>query len=151
MSAIKYYNDGSSFRLPNKRIITEWIRRTAQAEGYDAGDINYIFCSSEKLLEINRQFLGHDYLTDVITFDYSDLKDSKTVSGEVYIDTETVADNAAQYGITPLHEMHRVIIHGLLHLCGYKDKTPSAASRMRSKENTCLKTLSKMFVKTSEK
>lgn len=149
MSAVKYYNDGSDFRLPNKRIITAWLREAAEKEGYRTGDINYIFCSSEKLLEINRQFLGHDYYTDVITFDYSDLKETKTVSGEIYIDTQTVADNAAQYGITPLHEMHRVMVHGILHLCGYKDKSPSAASRMRSKENTCLKALSKMFVKTT--
>ncbi len=147
MPSVKYYNDGSDFRLPSKRIVTAWLRAAAKAEGYETGDINYIFCSSEKLLEINRRFLGHDYYTDVITFDYSDLKDSKTVSGEIYIDTQTVKDNAEQYGITPLHEMHRVMIHGVLHLCGYKDKTPSASSRMRSKENTYLKMLSKMFVK----
>jgi len=147
MSAIRYFNDGTSFRLPHKRIITDWLRRTATEEGYAAGDINYIFCPPEKHIEINRQFLGHDYFTDVITFDYSDLKESGTLSGEIYIDTRTVADNAAAYGTTLLHEMHRVMVHGVLHLCGYKDKTPSEASLMRSKEDRYLEMLAETYDK----
>ena len=144
MSAIKYFNDDCLFRLPCKRIHNNWLRAAAQAEGYATGDINYIFCRSEKLLEINRQFLGHDYYTDVITFDESDRRGRKIISGEIYIDIDTVTDNAARYGITVLHEVHRVMIHGLLHLCGYKDKTPSAAVRMRARENRYLRLLSKM-------
>lgn len=145
MSTIRYFNDGSAFRLPHKKIITEWLRQTASREGFTAGDINYIFCAPEKHIEINRRFLGHDYFTDVITFDYSDLDKSRTVSGEIYIDTRTVEDNAGTYGTTPLHEMHRVMVHGVLHLCGYKDKTPSEAETMRSKENTYLELLSEIY------
>lgn len=148
MSAIKYYNDQCDFRLPSKRIVNNWLRRTAENEGYATGNINFIFCSSEKLLEINRKFLNHDYYTDVITFDYSDLKDTKTISGEIYIDVETVAQNAVEYGITTLHEIHRVMVHGVLHLCGYKDKSTTAAARMRSKENHYLRLLSRMHKKT---
>ena len=91
---VRYYNDSCSYRLPEKRRTTEWLRRVAEEEGYALGDVNYIFCSAERLLEMNRQFLGHDYFTDVITFDYSDRKGARTVSGDIFIDVETVADNA---------------------------------------------------------
>ena len=87
---------------------------------------------------MNRQFLGHDYFTDVITFDYSDRKTTRTVSGDIFIDVETVADNAAQYGATRLQEMRRVVVHGLLHLCGQKDKTPRANAQMHRKEDKYL-------------
>lgn len=136
--AIRYYNDSCSYRLPAKRATTAWLRRVAEAEGYTAGDVNYIFCSAERLLEMNRQFLGHDYFTDVITFDYSDRKGTRTVSGDIFIDVETVADNAGQYGATRLQEMRRVVVHGLLHLCGQKDKTPRANAQMHRKEDAYL-------------
>lgn len=83
---VRYYNDSCSYRLPEKRRTTEWLRRVAEEEGYALGDVNYIFCSAERLLEMNRQFLGHDYFTDVITFDYSDRKEARTVSGDIFID-----------------------------------------------------------------
>jgi len=111
----------------------------AESEGYTLGDVNYIFCSARRLLEMNRQYLGHDYFTDVITFDYSDRKGSRVVSGDVFIDVETVADNARQYGATRLQEMRRVVVHGLLHLCGQRDKTPRANRQMHSKEDKYLK------------
>lgn len=104
------------------------------------GDINIIFCSADRLLEINREFLQHDYFTDIITFDYSDL-DEGYISGDLFIDIETVADNATQYDATPLEEMHRILIHGVMHLCGQGDKSPEDAIAMRAKENKYLKNL----------
>ena len=103
------------------------------------GEVNYIFCSAQRLLEMNRQFLGHDYYTDIITFDYSDLKGEGIIHGDIYIDVETVADNARQYGATRLEEMRRVVVHGVLHLCGQKDKTPRANAQMHHKEDKYLK------------
>lgn len=102
-------------------------------------DVNYIFCSAERLLEMNRQFLGHDYYTDVITFDYSDRRKNRTVAGDIFIDVETVADNARIYGASRLEEMRRVIVHGLLHLCGQKDKTPRTNAAMHRKEDKYLR------------
>ena len=136
---VGYYNEDCTYRLPQKRRTTAWLREVAAAEGYVLGDVNYIFCSARRLLEMNRQFLGHDYFTDVITFDYSDRRGTRTVSGDVFIDVETVADNARQYGATRLQEMRRVVVHGLLHLCGQRDKTPRANRQMHSKEDKYLK------------
>lgn len=135
---VRYYNDSCTYRLPDKRRTAEWLRRVAEEEGYTLGDVNYIFCSAERLLEMNRQFLGHDYFTDVITFDYSDRKGERTVSGDIFIDVETVADNARIYGATKTDEMRRVVVHGVLHLCGQKDKTPRAERQMHRKEDKYL-------------
>jgi len=137
--AIRYYNEACRYRLPQKRVTSAWLRSVAEEEGYTAGDVNYIFCSAQRLLEMNRQFLGHDYFTDVITFDYSDRKGTRIVEGDVFIDVETVADNARQYGFTTLQEMRRVVVHGMLHLCGQKDKTPRTNARMHRKEDKYLK------------
>lgn len=143
--AVKYYNEGSAYRFASKRIITRWLHAVAEAEGYRIGDINYIFCSSEYHRQINIDYLGHDYFTDVITFDDSDRKGSRTVSGEIYIDVDTVADNARIYHAIPATEMRRVVVHGLLHLCGQGDKTPNAAIVMRRKENRYLKMLAPLL------
>ncbi len=135
---VRYYNDSCTYRLPEKRRTSAWLRSVAEAEGYTLGDVNYIFCSSERLLAMNREFLGHDYFTDVITFDYSDRRGTKVVSGDVFIDVETVADNAREYGAGRTEEMRRVVVHGLLHLCGQKDKTPRANAQMHRKEDKYL-------------
>ena len=131
--AIRYYIDCDNFRFNNRRIITRWLRESAAQEGYSIGDVNIIFTSSDKLLEINRQFLLHDYYTDIITFDESNL-DEGILAGELYIDIETVADNAIQLNITPLEELHRVVVHGIIHLCGQGDKSDNEAAVMRKKE-----------------
>lgn len=144
--AVKYYNDSCSYCLPQKRLTAAWLRRVAECEGCVLGDVTYIFCSAERLLEMNRQFLGHDYFTDVITFDYSDLKHSQTVSGDIFIDVETVADNARLYGSSRISEMRRVVVHGLLHLCGQKDKTPRTNRQMHAKEDKYLKLLEDEFL-----
>ncbi len=127
------------YRLPQKRLTARWLHEVAQAEGYTLGDVTYIFCSAQRLLEMNRQYLGHDYFTDVITFDYSDRKGTRIVSGDIFIDVETVADNARQYGFTALQEMRRVVVHGVLHLCGQGDKTPRTNAQMHRKEDKYLK------------
>ena len=137
--AVHYYTDDCSYRLPEKRRTTAWLKAVAEEEGYMLGDVNYIFCSAARLLEMNKEFLAHDYYTDIITFDYSDRKGSGVVSGDVFIDVETVADNARIYGATKIEEMRRVVVHGVLHLCGQKDKTPRANAQMHRKEDKYLK------------
>lgn len=137
--AVRYHNDECTYRLPQKRLTAAWLQRVAEEEGYALTEVDYIFCSAARLLEMNRQYLGHDYFTDVITFDYSDRKRSRTVAGDIFIDVETVTDNARIYGVTPLQEMRRVVVHGLLHLCGQKDKTPRANAAMHRKEDKYLK------------
>lgn len=134
---IRFYNDGCAYHLPNKRKIAAWIARCIHMHGYEAGELSFIFCSGAKHLEVNRTYLGHDYRTDVITFDYSDLAQG-IVSGDIFIDPQTVRDNAGIYGVPALTEMHRVIIHGVLHLCGFGDKTKSEQSVMRREEDRCL-------------
>ena len=136
-TGINFYNDGCSYLPRQRRKIREWLIEVAIEEGFLVTDVNYIFCSAEKLLEMNRQFLGHDYFTDVITFDYGSRK-QRIAAGDIFIDVETVADNARLYGTSSRNEMLRVIVHGLLHLCGQKDKTPRTEARMHSKEDKYL-------------
>lgn len=133
--AIHFYNQETDY-MPRGRVkINRWVREAIHNEGFRVGDICYIFCSSENHIGINRQYLGHDYYTDVITFDYSDLEGRKVVSGDIFIDPFTVDDNAAQLGTEAAEEQLRVIIHGAMHLCGYKDKTDAEAAQMRQKED----------------
>ncbi len=130
--AVRYYNEGADFRLPDKGRMAVWVRGCVENEDFRLGAVNFIFCSPARHLEINRQFLGHDYATDVITFDYSE---RGVVSGDIFIDPATVAENAAERCIAPEVEMRRVMIHGVLHLCGYGDKTPKQQKLMRAKED----------------
>ena len=135
---VRYYNDSTTYRLRDKRKIAAWLKRVAQEEGYSLGDVNYIFCSSEVHRKMNIDFIGHDYFTDIITFDYSDLKGEGVVSGDIFIDVDTVADNARIYGATRRDEMLRVVVHGVLHLCGQKDKDPEDEAEMHRKEDKYL-------------
>ncbi|MBO7185678.1 MAG: rRNA maturation RNase YbeY [Alistipes sp.] len=139
---IHFYNEGCSY-LPTKRLaLRRWIEEVIALEGYKVGEINYIFCSSEYHRQMNRDFLGHDYFTDVITFEERDSRVGQgIVSGEVYIDVDTVTDNAPLYNALPINEMRRVIVHGALHLCGHKDKSPYAEKMMRRMENRYLRLL----------
>lgn len=133
--AIHFYNQETDY-MPRGRVkINRWVREAIHNEGFRVGEICYIFCSSENHIGINRQYLGHDYYTDVITFDYSDLEGRRVVSGDIFIDPFTVDDNAAQLGTDPAEEQLRVIIHGAMHLCGYKDKSDQEVVQMRQKEN----------------
>lgn len=118
--------------------VERWIRAVAAQYNFSVGELNYIFCDDEKILAVNREFLQHDYYTDIITFDYT----TRTrVNGDIYISLDTVQSNAEQVGTTFLHELHRIIIHGLLHLTGQADKTPETKAQMTAKEEDALKKL----------
>ena len=119
--------------------LTNWISKVCIIENYNLGDISLIFCSDEYLLDMNRTHLDHDYYTDIITFDYTD---NQIVSGDLFISIDRVRDNASDFNVSFEHELHRVIIHGVLHLCGYKDKSDDEAKLMRSKENNALSMIS---------
>lgn len=135
---VNYYCEQCNYQLPQKRNIRAWLRAVAKAEGeLEIGEINYIFCPSSLHRQMNIDFVGHDYFTDIITFDYSNL-DEGFISGDIYIDYQTVADNARIYGTTAEREMRRVVVHGVLHLCGQGDKTPDTEAVMHSKEDKYL-------------
>ncbi|OFY39499.1 MAG: rRNA maturation RNase YbeY [Bacteroidetes bacterium GWF2_40_14] len=147
---ISYLREGTKFNFSKRRICTNWIKAVIHDEctnfsndetkdrRFTAGDITIVFCSDEYLLEINKKFLSHDFFTDVITFDYSN---KKTISGDIFISIETVRDNSSFYKKDFSNELHRVIIHGVLHLLGYKDRTKTQKLLMRERENFYLKKL----------
>ena len=140
---IRYFTEDTTFTLKGKRLVSKWLREVAEGRGYEIGELNYIFCSDPYLLAINRQFLDHDYETDIITFDNSDdyLLETghKGVSADIYISVDTVRINAKAYGEGFDRELHRVIVHGLLHVIGYDDVTDWKQRRMRAAENRALK------------
>ena len=115
--------------------VSAWVRQVAKGYGKVVGDVNYIFVDDETMLDINRRFLGHDYYTDHIGFDYSE---GDALSGDIYISLDTVASNALLFGTTPADELHRIIIHGLLHLCGLRDKTEEERQHMQQAEDRAL-------------
>ena len=115
--------------------VSAWVRQVAKGYGKVVGDVNYIFVDDEPMLDINRRFLGHDYYTDHIGFDYSE---GNALSGDIYISLDTVASNALLFGTTPADELHRIIIHGLLHLCGLRDKTEEERQHMQQAEDRAL-------------
>ena len=125
-----------------RRNISAWVKAVAATYSKRVGDIGYIFCNDEKILEVNRQYLQHDYYTDIITFDYCDdalLTGKKdTIAGDLFISLDTVRSNAQQQGTTYEEELHRVIIHGILHLCGINDKGPGEREIMETAENKAL-------------
>ena len=118
-----------------QRETTAWIKAVAETYGKTVGDIAYIFCSDEKILEVNRQYLQHDYYTDIITFDYCE---GKRLSGDLFISLDTVRTNAVQFEAPYETELFRVIIHGILHLCGINDKGPGEREIMEAAENKAL-------------
>jgi len=125
--------------LKEKKLIRQWIVDAIKNEGKKTGDITYIFCSDEYLLSMNQQYLHHDDYTDVITFDYTE---GERVSGDIFMSVERILDNSIQLKTTPEEELHRVMIHGVMHLCGYKDKKPGERKNMTLKENQYLEMLS---------
>ena len=136
---IHFTNDNIDMPNIDFTQVERWIKSTAAQYGFAVGDLNYIFCDDEKILSVNREFLQHDYYTDIITFDYT----TRTrVNGDIFISLDTVASNAEQVGATFEQELHRIIIHGLLHLTGQADKTPETKAQMTAKEEDALKKLS---------
>lgn len=125
------FNYETDFQLENESVYEQWIDAVIESEGKEPGEINYIFCDDEYLHNINMQYLNHDTLTDIISFDYciGDL-----ISGDIFISIERVQDNAKDYEVSFNEELLRVLAHGVLHYCGYKDKTDKEAELMRTKE-----------------
>ncbi len=132
---IRFTTDDTEMPALDERKIGKWIRSVAAEYGFSVGNINYIFCSDERELEVNRQFLGHDYYTDVITFDYST---PTTLNGDIFISLDTVRSNAEMVSTTFDHELLRILIHGVLHLTGQGDKTPETKAQMTQKEESAL-------------
>lgn len=135
---IKYFSS-TDFVIANKNELTLWLESAAKTEGRTLGELAFNFCSDDSLSKINKEFLNHDTLTDVITFDYSALKE---VSGEIFISTDRVRENASEFQQSFEEEIRRVMIHGLLHLCGYNDKTIKEKSLMSDRENFYLDSFS---------
>lgn len=133
--AITYYAENIPFPPIKRREITQWIKTVAAVYEKKIGDIAYIFCSDEKILEINREYLQHDYYTDIITFDYSE---GNKISGDLFISLDTVKSNAETFHTKYSEELHRTIIHGILHLCGINDKGPGEREIMEAEENKAL-------------
>lgn len=132
---VSFIADSIEMPALDERKVTRWIRAVAAEYGFGVGNINYIFCSDERELEVNRQFLGHDYYTDVITFDYST---PSTLSGDIFISLDTVRSNAEMVGTSFEYELLRILIHGVLHLTGQGDKTPETKAQMTAKEEHAL-------------
>ncbi len=132
---ITYQAEGVRMPKIKRRETTAWIRSVAATYGRKVGEVGYLFCSDEKILEVNREYLGHDYYTDIITFDYDE---GDTLNGDLVISLDTVRSNAELFNRDYDEELHRVIIHGILHLCGINDKGPGEREKMEAAENKAL-------------
>lgn len=143
-SKVCLFFDGTRPYLPGRSALKKFIEKIFKSEGIRLLSLNYVFCTDKRLLEINREYLGHDFYTDIISFD---LSDEPGVIGEIYISVPRVKENAQKLGIPAITELHRVIFHGALHLCGYKDKSRSDILSMRTTEDKYLKLFSRGTVK----
>ena len=132
---ISYLNDGVKMPAIKRREVSAWVKAVAQSYGKKVGDIAYIFCNDEKILEVNKEYLQHDYYTDIITFDYCE---GDTISGDLFISLDTVRSNSELVGASYEQELYRVIIHGILHLCGINDKAPGEREIMEAAEDKAL-------------
>ena len=138
---IHYFYEDVDFRLSHKAAFSDWIHGVIRSHGFESKEINYIFCSDDYLLEINKQHLDHDYHTDIITFDNSEQENS--IESDIFISIDRVKENANEYHLGFENELSRIMIHGILHLLGFGDKTRSDQKVMREKEDTCLSLLKK--------
>lgn len=129
------FNFDNSFNLKDRLKIKRWIKQVVENAGFRLGSVSYIFCSDEKILEVNKQYLNHDFYTDIITFDYVE-KD--IINGDIFISTDRVRENAQEFNVAFEEELHRVIIHGILHLLGQQDHSTKEEKQMRKKENEAL-------------
>ncbi|MDO3626764.1 rRNA maturation RNase YbeY [Mucilaginibacter sp. BT774] len=133
MPSINFFEEDISFKLKNKTAVKQWVKAAIEAEGYKLKELNYIFCSDEYLLKINQQYLDHDTYTDIVTFDNSE-KDG-IIEGDIFISIDRIRENAIKFNSGEIHELHRVIIHGVLHLLGYQDKAAEKKKIMTAKED----------------
>lgn len=134
--AVRFFCEDVAFDIPNPQKTKNWVRKAIDLENCSPGEINFIFCSDKYLLSINKQYLNHNTYTDIVTFDTSEEKD--VISGDIYISVDRIKENAGRYDATFQHELLRVLIHGVLHLVGYGDKSQRQKSEMRRKEETYL-------------
>ena len=137
----KFFTEETKFQLKERIHIKNWINETIIQENSNPGIINFIFTSDKYLLEINKQYLSHNYFTDIITFNYCE---QNIINGDIYISISTVKNNSRQFNVTFIEELHRVMIHGILHLLGYNDKTDEEKAKMREKENQYLEKVKKL-------
>ena len=136
MPAIQFFEEDISYKLKNKTLVRQWIKDTITAEGFKLKELTYVFCSDAYLLPMNQQYLDHDTYTDIITFDNSEVEGD--IVGDIFISVERIRENAAKFNIAETDELHRVIIHGALHLLGYTDKTVVTKKKMTQKEDEYL-------------
>jgi probable rRNA maturation factor len=129
---IRQFSEDIDFKLKGVLAIKKWLKGTLENEGFTLGEINYIFCSDNYILKINKEYLNHNYFTDIITFNYNEVK---KVNADIFISIDTVKSNANSRKIDFENELHRVMVHGILHLVGYNDKTPTQQVEMTSKED----------------
>ena len=139
---IRFFYEEVDFKLKHPTKVRQWITKSAKKEKRQISEVNYIFCSDKYLLSLNQDYLKHNTLTDIITFDNSE---GSMIAGEIYISIERVGENAAKYDSGLTDELHRVMIHGILHLCGYKDKRPLEKTLMRKKEDAYLSLRKQLF------
>jgi rRNA maturation RNase YbeY len=132
MPSVSFHSEQTDFSLSNESQISDWLTKVCQDEGKTLSEVSIIFCSDDYLLDVNQKHLEHDYYTDVITFDYSEGPD---VSGDIFISIDRVEENANSFGVQTNEELHRIMVHGTLHLLGYTDKTASAKEQMTAKED----------------
>ncbi|MDF2450354.1 MAG: rRNA maturation factor [Bacteroidota bacterium] len=135
---ISFQNLSIDFKLKEKTKLKQWIKAVTEKEKHILGNITYIFCTDDELLDINVKHLNHKTFTDIITFDYTE---NRKINSDIFISIDRVLENSKKFQVSFEEELHRVMIHGILHLCGYKDKTKSEAELMRRKENLALKAL----------
>lgn len=133
--AIHFFTEDIQFNLPKKRIISSWIKHVISSHQFKVGELSFIFVSNKKILSINKEYLNHDYFTDIITFNYCQ---NDQLSGDIFISIDTVKENAKEYSVTFENELNRVIIHGVLHLLGFNDSTLEEKEEMRNQENLAL-------------
>ena len=134
---VSFFSEDIDFKVVNPLKTKKWIKNASISEGYELSQLNYVFCSDEYLLEINKQYLDHDYFTDIITFDNSE--EDNQLEGDIYISVDRVRDNATTFHTDFDTEMRRVLIHGLLHLAGYEDSSEALKTAMRAKEDEYLR------------
>ena len=144
---IHFHTEDIKFAFKNKTEIKQWITSVAKGKKRKVGDLSFVFCSDGFLLRLNKEYLNHDTLTDIITFDYSKDDNQLPISGDIYISIDRIRENAVKFNKSFENELHRVIIHGTLHLLGYADKTKAAKLEMTKQEDIALNLLSKQSVK----
>lgn len=146
MPSILFQNQDTSFAIKQKNLLKKWIINTIHLNKATLGDLSFIFCTDDYLLDLNKKYLQHQTLTDIITFDYSFInhKNTKIISGDIFISVDRLKENAQKYKVTLDNELHRIMIHGVLHLCGFKDKTEADKQTMTKNENLCLLALDQL-------